>query len=247
MPYLVAPVMGTTVSIDVRDAGLEATALEAAVGTLRELESRFTTYSSESEISRIGRGELSIADAHADVREVLDACAVLRAESEGAFDAWRDGGLDPSGYVKGWAAERVADALRSSGATRFALNLGGDVICAGEPAPGVPWRVGIRHPAEPRRMAFVVGIRDGAVATSGSYERGAHVVDARTGRPAADWRSITVLAPDLATADAIATAALAMGVDGPRWAAERPGCEVAAIGPDDRLWTTTGLERSRLS
>jgi FAD:protein FMN transferase len=247
VPYLVAPVMGTTVSIDVRDEDVPAAALEAAVQTLRELEARFTTYRGDSEIKRFERGELPLKEAHPDVREVLDACAVLRAESDGAFDAWRDGCLDPSGYVKGWAGERAADVLRAAGATRFALNLGGDVLCVGESAAGLPWRIGVRHPAEPHRMAFVVGIRDGAVATSGSYERGDHIVDARTGRPPTDWRSITVLAPDLATADAIATAALAMGADGPAWAAERPGCEVAAIAHDDRLWTTAGLERARLN
>ncbi len=247
MPYLVAPVMGTTVSIDVRDEDVSAAALEAAVRTLRELEARFTTFRSDSEIKRFERGELLLTEAHPDVREVLHACAVLRAESDGAFDAWRDGRLDPSGYVKGWAAERAADVLRDRGATRFALNLGGDVICAGGVSTEAPWRIGVRHPQDPVRMALVIGVRDGAVATSGSYERGDHIVDARTGRPAHAWRSITVLAPDLATADALATAALAMGEQGPEWAARRPGCDVAAIGDEDRLWTTAGLERARLS
>jgi FAD:protein FMN transferase len=247
VPYLVAPVMGTTVSIDVRNEGVPAPVLEEAVAELRALEARFTTYRDDSEIKRIERGELSPVDAHPDVREVLDACAVLRAESDGAFDAWRGGGLDPSGYVKGWAAERAADVLRRAGAVRFALNLGGDLVCSGGTAPDEPWRVGVRHPAEPGRIAIVLGLRDGAVATSGSYERGDHVVDARTGRPANAWRSITVLAPDLATADAVATAALAMGERGPEWAARRPGCEVAAIGDQGRLWTTVGLERARLS
>jgi len=239
--------MGTTVSIDVRDPDLPPTVLEAAVATLRELEARFSTYRDDSEISRIDRGEMAIADAHPDVREVLDACAVLRAESGGAFDAWRGGKLDPSGYVKGWAAERAAAVLRDHGCERFALNLGGDVICVGGASADEPWRVGVRHPAEASRMALVLGVRDGAVATSGSYERGDHVVDARTGRPANHWRSITVVAPDLATADAVATAALAMGADGPAWAARRPGCEVAAIGTADRLLTTAGFERARLS
>lgn len=247
MAYLVAPVMGTTVSIDVRDGGVEIAALEAAVALLREHEARFTTYREDSEIKRVERGELALAEAHADVREVLDACAVLRAESGGAFDAWRDGALDPSGYVKGWAGERAAAVLRRRGATRFTINLGGDVICAGDAEPGEPWRIGVRHPSDASRMALVLGIRDGAVATSGAYERGDHIVDARTGRPASGWRSITVVASDLATADAIATAALAMGESGPAWAASRFGCEVAAIGPDDRLWTTAGLERARLS
>jgi len=247
MPYLVASVMGTTVSIDVRDPRIAASVLEAAVATLRELDARFSTYREDSEIRRIERGELAIADAHPDVREVLDACAVLRVESDGAFDARRGNCLDPSGYVKGWAAERAADVLRRAGARHFALNLGGDVVCAGGSSADEAWRIGVRHPAEATRMAFVLGIRDGAVATSGSYERGEHVVDARTGRPASDWQSITVVAPDLATADAIATAALAMGEHGPAWAARRPGCEVAAIAHGARLWTTAGLEAARLS
>jgi thiamine biosynthesis lipoprotein len=96
-------------------------------------------------------------------------------------------------------------------------------------------------------MALVLGVRDGAIATSGAYERGNHIVDARTGHHATDWRSVTVVAADLATADAIATAALAMGGTGPAWAAARYGCEVAAIGPDETLWTTPGIERSRLA
>jgi thiamine biosynthesis lipoprotein len=245
--YLVAPVMGTTVSIDVRDPDVPIAVLDAAVELLRDHEARFTTFREDSEIKRMERGELALADAHADVREVLHACAVLRAESGGAFDAWRDGALDPSGYVKGWAAERAAALLRRSGATRFTINLGGDVICAGDAAPGKPWRIGVRHPSDASRMALVLGIRDGAVATSGAYERGDHIVHARTGRPAGDWRSITVVAADLATADAIATAAFAMGETGPAWAAGRLGCEVAAIGPNERLWTTAGLERARLS
>ena len=247
MPYLVAPVMGTTVSIDVRDPGIPATVLEAAVAELRTLEARFTTYREDSEIRRIDRGELTVEDAHRDVIEVLNACAVLRAESEGAFDAWRGGSLDPSGYVKGWAAERAADVLRASGARRFTLNVGGDVVCAGGATEESPWRVGVRSPADAAQLALVLGVRDGAVATSGFYERGQHVADARTGRASRAWRSITILAPDLATADAVATAALAMGLSGPEWAARRLGCEVAAIGADGRLWTTAGLERARLS
>jgi FAD:protein FMN transferase len=245
--HLVAPVMGTTVSIDVRDAAVGLDVLEDAVATLREHEDRFTTFRPGSEISRIDRGDLAVADAHPDVREVLDACAVLRAESGGAFDARRDGRLDPSGYVKGWAAERAADVLRDAGARAFLLNVGGDVVCGGEPAPGKPWRVGVRDPDDAGHMLLVLGVRDGAVATSGLYERGAHVTDGRTGSLPTTWRSITVLAADLATADAIATGALAMGERGPAWAATRPGCAVAAIDADGRLWTSPGLEAARVA
>lgn len=247
MAHLVAPTMGTTVSIDVRDEWIARPVLDEAVAVLAELEDRFTTYRETSEIRRLDRGDLALEDAHPDVREVLGACAVLRVESGGAFDASRDGRLDPSGYVKGWAAERAADVLRRAGARDFALNVGGDIVCAGESAPGVPWRIGVRDPGDAGRVLLVIGVRGRAVATSGLYERGAHVTDARTGEAADAWRSITVVAADLATADAIATAALAMGAAGPAWAARRFGCEVAAVDGEGRLFTTRGLEAARVA
>ena len=237
--------MGTTVTIDIRDPGVGPDVAEAALAVLREIEARFSTFRAGSEISRLGRGELALADAHPDVREVLRACGVLRAESGGAFDAWRGGRLDPSGYVKGWAAERAADALRAAGARRWAINVGGDIACSGEPVPGSPWRIGVRHPDDASRTVLVLGVRRGAVATSGLYERGAHVADARDGSVPVAWRAITVLAPDLATADAVATAALAMGQAGPAWAAARPGCSVAAIDAEGRLFMSPGLEGAR--
>lgn len=247
MAHLVAPTMGTTVSIDVRDRWIAGDVLEAAVAVLGELDARFSTYRRDSEISRIDRGELAPEDAHPDVREVLHACSVLAAESGGAFDAWLDGRLDPSGYVKGWAAERAAEVLRRAGARSFALNLGGDIVCAGEPTPGMPWRVGVRHPHDAGRIALVLGVRTGAVATSGLYERDGHVRDGRTGDRALGWASVTVFAPELSTADALATAALAMGSDGPAWAAARFGCEVAAIDAGGRLWVSGGLGPLRIA
>lgn len=247
MPFLTAPMMGTTVSIDVRDAFVDSAALDRAFELLVEIDARFSTYRPGSEISRIDRGELALADAHDDVREVLAACAQLRAESAGAFDAFRDGHLDPSGYVKGWAAERAADVLRAAGGRNFSINLGGDVICAGERATGKPWRVGLRHPDNARSMMAVLGVVDRAVATSGLYERGDHVTDARTGAAPQAWRSVTVVAADLATADAMATAALARGEDGPEWAAARLGCEVVALDAQGRLFTSRGIDSIRLS
>jgi thiamine biosynthesis lipoprotein len=239
--------MGTTVTIVVRDPGIAPRTLDHALAILVELEDRFTTYQPGSEISRIDRHELSIEAAHPDVREVLAACAILRAESHGAFDPWRDGHLDPSGYVKGWAAERAADVLRAAGARDFAINVGGDIVASGERAEGEAWRIGVRHPDDPTRIALVLGVRNGAVATSGLYERGGHVTDARDGTVADAWQSMTVMAPDLATADSVATAALAMGESGAAWATARPGCGVAAIDRNGRLWTSQTVEAARLA
>ena len=125
--------------------------------------------------------------------------------------------LDPSGYVKGWAVEEAAWRLDDAGARDYLINAGGDVVARGEATPGHRWRVGIRHPDEPDKVAAVLAVRDGAVATSGTYERGDHIVDPRTGQPARGLRSLTVVGPRLGFVDAYATAAFVMGLAGLRW------------------------------
>jgi thiamine biosynthesis lipoprotein len=236
MGVRVEPVMGTVVSLDVRDPGPDpaatAAAVEAAVAWLHEVDARFSVFREDSEVRRLDRGELALDDCHPDLRAVLRACDGVRAASGGAFDVRRhrpDGALDPSAYVKGWAVEEAADLLVAAGARAFAVNAGGDVVLRGEPAPGEPWRIGIRHPERADRVAAVLRVRDGAVATSGLYERGGHVRDARTGRVPDDLVSLTVVGPRLGLADAYATAAFAMGAAGPAWIARRPGWGVIAI------------------
>lgn len=228
--------MGTVVSIDVRDPepvdGAVREAVEAAVAWLHAVDARFSVYRPTSEIRRLDRGELALDDCHPDVRAVLRSCDDLRAMTGGAFDARGhrpDGGLDPSGYVKGWAIDEAADLLVAAGALSFGIGAGGDVVVRGEPTPGQPWRVGIRHPEDPGSVAAVLAVRNAAVATSGLYERGPHIRDPRSGAVPDALVSVTVLAARLAEADACATAAFAMGLDGPAWVAARPGCGVLAI------------------
>ena len=149
-----------------------------------------------------------------------------------------DGRLDPSGFVKGWAVEAAAGILDAAGARNYCLNAGGDVIARGEPEPGSPWRIGIRHPEIPDRVATILEARDLAVATSGGYERGDHIGDPHTGRPALGLLSVTVVGPHLAEADAYATAAFAMGEAGLSWIATLPGYAGCMITAGRRLvWT----------
>jgi thiamine biosynthesis lipoprotein len=215
----VAHVMGTVVSFDVRglpDRGA-AEAVASAVRGLRRVDEVFSTYRPDSAISRIGRGELAPDQAGPEVAWVLDRCARLRRETRGYFDIGAGGGLDPSALVKGWAAQRAADELARAGCTDFCLAAGGDVVCRGDRSPGLPWRIGIQHPYDRTALAAVVAAHRIAVATSGAYERGAHIIDPHTGRPARSVVSVTVTGPDLGTADAYSTAAFAMGADGPAW------------------------------
>ena len=166
--------------------------------------------------------------------------------SDGAFDVrtWRtDGRIDPCGIVKGWSIQVAADRLAAAGLDAFAINAGGDIAARGGPVPGVPWRVGVRHPDRPDRVAAVLTIRDGAVATSGAYERGAHIRDPRTGRTPGGVRSMTVVGPSLTWADAYATTAYVLGLDGLDWVAARDGYDAYAITWDDTVRWTPGMDR----
>jgi thiamine biosynthesis lipoprotein len=242
----VEQIMGTAISLDLRDLGVSPLAVAAMFDHLRDLDARFSTYRQDSEISRLGRGEVPLDACSPDVREVLERCEALRELSGGYFDirAHRPaGGLDPSGFVKGWAAEAAAGILDAAGARNYCLNAGGDVITRGEPEPGRSWRVGIRHPELPDKLAVVLETRDLAVATSGAYERGAHIIDPHTGKEPDGLLSFTVVGPKLSVADAYATAAYAMSRDGINWVAGRAGYAGCMITDDRRRIWTEGFAR----
>jgi thiamine biosynthesis lipoprotein len=231
------------IGIDVRDpAGIN---VEAAFDWLREVDAVFSTYREDSEISRLDRGELTVAECRPEVDEVLMRCMELERATGGYFSVRPAGRLDPSGLVKGWAVDGAAERLAAAGAQRFCINAGGDIVARGRAGPDRPWRVGIRHPEDLERLAAVLSVEDLAVATSGLYERGAHIVDPHTGRPAAGLLSVTVVGPDLATADAYATAAFAMGPGGPAWTATLTGYDAMCITSDHRVLSTPGFARHR--
>jgi thiamine biosynthesis lipoprotein len=242
----VEQVMGTTVSIELTEdrPDDELRRLIADVcGWFHEVDARFSTYKPDSEVSRFGRGELRIEDASADLRHVLDACADLWRDTDGYFDAYAAGSLDPSGYVKGWSVEMASARLMAAGSRDHYINGGGDIRMRGHHPDGGPWRVGIRHPWEADKLSWVLALTDGAVATSGTYERGDHVINPRTGRPANGLRSVTVVGPDLSLADAYATAALAMGEAGIAWLAKRAadGYDSAVVTDDGRAFSSANL------
>jgi thiamine biosynthesis lipoprotein len=233
--------MGMPIGFDVRDPSVDEAAIDAAVARLTWIDATFSTYKPESEVSRLARGELALEACAPEVRQVLELGELVGALSDGAFSIHLHGRLDPTGIVKGWAVEQAAAVLRTWGARSFSVNAGGDIVCAGVPAEGRPWRVGIRHPAHANAVAAIVELpAGGAVATSGTYERGRHLVDPRTGAAVDELASLTVVGPDLTFTDAYATAAYVMGLDGVTWVGELPGYEALAI-VDDELVHTAGF------
>jgi FAD:protein FMN transferase len=212
-------------------------ALDRVCAWLHDVDRTFSTYRHDSEISRIDRGSLALCNASAHVREVLALCESARHRTHGFFDARATGRLDPSGLVKGWALDAAARLLAAAGASRFLINAGGDVVLRGEP----PSRVGIQHPQRRDSLACVVELSNCAIATSGLYERGLHVVDPHTRRAPDGVLSVTVIGPELTFADAYATGALAMGTAGPTWTAGLVGYESMTILEDGRVLSTPGF------
>ncbi len=241
--------MGTVFSFDVRggDPGAVRSALEEAVAGLHRVDEVFSTYRDDSQISRLVRGELTVDECDPEVAEVLELGAEAERTSEGWFSTSYEGRLDPTGIVKGWSVERAARRLADvPGVSGVSLNGGGDVQLLGVPGPQRPWRVGVSDPLRPGGLAAVIsaaGLSELAVATSGTAERGAHIVDPRTGRSAVtDLVAVTVVAPSVTWADCWATAAFAMGSrQGSRWLESLPDVEALLITAGDEVRCTGGL------
>ncbi|MGE5133618.1 MAG: FAD:protein FMN transferase [Gemmatimonadota bacterium] len=244
-------VMGTVVTIDVylaagataRQAAAARQRIAGACAVLHRADEVFSTWRPGSPLSRLRRGEITAGQAPPEMARVLARCAVAREVSGRWFDPWAmPGGVDPTGYVKGWAAQRALGILGGPGVCGAIVNAAGDLASSGGLAGGQPFRIGIADPAAPRQLAAVVRLT-GAIATSGTYERGRHLIDPRTGRPAAGAASASVTGPDLGLADALATALAVTGETGPLPA----GYEALIIGFDGRWRWTPGFPFAQVS
>jgi thiamine biosynthesis lipoprotein len=240
-------VMGTVVTIDVYP--MPATddtwtadlhrRLDQARLVLQRADDVFSTWQPDSPVSRLRRSEITAAEAPDEVAVVMSACEVAQRLSGGWFDPWAmPGGFDPTGYVKGWAAQRALDALDGLAMHGALVNAAGDIACAGRQPSGDAFRIGIADPAEPRRLAAIAELT-GCIATSGTYERGTHLIDPHSGLPAARVASASVIGPDLGLADALATAIAVAGTEGLDLVEPLAGYEALIIDWDGRRQATS--------
>jgi thiamine biosynthesis lipoprotein len=236
--------MGSVASIHVHDDApveLIDVVIAEVLAELGNYEAMFSTFRGSSEISRINRKELHVLDASKEVVDVLDACFFLEGASDGAFSARRnDGSLDLAGFVKGWAVERAARHLDAAGLKHWYVSLGGDMQM-GDPPPHSHlqegWKVGIAHPVRPGEIVAALAMQRGAVATSGSAERGQHIIDPRDGTSSEYWSSVTVTGPSLTWADSFATTACVIGAEGLAWVHQFEGYAAMGVRRDGALVT----------
>jgi FAD:protein FMN transferase len=241
--------MGMPISIHLRGTATSSArqaTVDAVYAELREVDQIFSTYRPDSDIARLRREEVTVADCDPTVAEVLALCEQATRATGGYFDAWLPGpdgrvGLDPSGLVKGWAAQRAAERLAGLREDDFYLNAGGDIALGCATAQSAPWRIGVEDPDHPESLLGVLALASGGVATSGTAHRGAHIVDPVTGQPATALRSVTVIGPSLLWADIYATAAFARGADAVHWLAWPDGYQALSVAPDGRRRATAGM------
>jgi thiamine biosynthesis lipoprotein len=238
------PVMGTVVSFDVPASAARDGSLDESVRWLHWVDRVFSPYRPDSDVSRVADGTVTVDECVPELGEVVEACARVRELSGGYFTDAPWGRFDPTGYVKGWAVERAAGLLSAAGSASHLVNGGGDVQATGgrplDARSSVPWRVGVADPFRPGRLALVVEAADCGVATSGTAERGAHIVNPHIAAPAAGLASLTVAGPSLTLADAYATAGFAMGPALARdWVESLDGYDAYAITAAGETWHTT--------
>ena len=212
-------VWGTILFIDVATTTTTLVDLENGLKEVtdyvKKIDQIFSTFKSDSEVSQLRRNELNIQDASPEMQEVWELSLVAKDLTDGSFDPWCvKGGYDPSGYVKGWAADQCISILKEHGAEHIQVNAAGDLSLFGGVDGDKPWSIGIRSPENKFQVLKVFDIFDGAIATSGTYELGAHIKDPHTGLIAIGARSATVIGPDGGLCDALATALVVTGRDG---------------------------------
>ena len=217
--------MGTAVSIE---PPLRVPEIE---NVFAHYNARFSLYLPDSELSRIADGSLRLADASSELRDAYSRALEWRSLTGGAFTPHRpDGVIDLSGIVKALAIEASGQLLVDDG--DWILNAGGDVLTSGQTAT-----VGITDPLD--RTQLLTSVRLGesrrAAATSGSSERGDHI----WGR--GGFAQVTVVANDIVTADVLATAIVAGGVETLNASTSGWNIDVLAIDPTGNLFATPGF------
>ena len=218
------PVWGTIVDVDIASPVVSEDVLnkgmQQVIDFCKQVDTDFSTYIDTSWVTRLRTHQIEITSCPPSVQEVWQLCLQARHLTDGAFDPWAvEGGFDPSGLVKGWAADKCADLLVALGIEHVQVNAAGDLSLRGGFYDGAvkPWRIGVVNPDNRAEVVETFEITDGAIATSGTYERGAHINDPYTGLIAIGAKSATVVGPLGWLCDALATALMVAGEDGAKY------------------------------
>lgn len=194
---------------------------------LRHIDEKFSTYKPASEVSRFSSGEVSETELSRELSSIIKESRAAEVKTGGYFSAWAGGKFEPSGYVKGWAIKQAGKVIEAQGFKTYCIGAGGDILARSDSEKN--WTIGIQDPKDKSKILDKLSISNGAVATSGSYERGSHIINPKTKKPAGRFVSVTVLGPEIITTDILATAVFASEEEKPEFLENFPGYEVVSV------------------
>lgn len=209
------------------------------------------SYASVGQLYDYRRGVLPSAEALARARRAV-GWRGLRLDRQARTLAFARPGMriDLGGFAKGHAVDNAVTILRQRGIAHAYVSAGGDSRVLGDKR-GRPWSLGVRHPRQPDALVAVLPLVDTAVSTSGDYERyferagvrHHHIIDPASGRSPAEVHSVTILAPDGLSAEALSKTVFVLGVErGMAVIESQPGIDAIVVDAQGQLHYSTGLQ-----
>lgn len=234
-------IMGMPITVKIFDKDARFL-VKSCFDFFKQIDKRFSTYKSDSEISQINKG-LPKSKWSPEMKKVLRLCEETKKLTKGYFNIEHNGRLDPSGLVKGWAIYNTSNMLLKQKINNYCIEAGGDIQVHGKDN-NQPWVIGIRNPFNLSEIVKKVRIANEGVATSGTYIRGQHIYNPHNPKAKLEnIKSLTVIAKNIFEADRFATAAFAMGVQGIEFIKSMPGLEGYVIMDNGMATYTSGFER----
>jgi thiamine biosynthesis lipoprotein len=233
-------IMGMPITVDIPECSDEEV-FKKTFAHFKEIDKRFSPYKKSSELSKYQRGEVAENKLSAEFKKVIKACKEASNLTDGYFTAYYAGKYDPTGYVKGWAIAEAGKLINKKGYKTYCIGAGGDILARSDSKK--KWNIGIQNPQDKSKILSKLSISNGAVTTSGNYERGEHIINPMTGEPADEFLSVTVAGPEIIKADVFATAVFAAGLSGLTMVEEIENYEVLAIDKKGDFYVTTGAEK----
>jgi thiamine biosynthesis lipoprotein len=237
-------IMGMPITIHVIDSQISKTDVEMIFEYFKRVDRMFSTYKQDSEISQYNAGILPAYKLSPDIKEIFQKAMQTKKETNGYFDIEKNGYIDPSGIVKGWAIYNAGSLLSELGYKNFFIDAGGDIQVSGKNEQKTHWTIGIRNPFKTDEIVKVLKLDNKGVATSGTYMRGQHIYNPHNKhQEIKNIASMTVIGPNIYEADRFATAAFAMGKKGIEFIESLEGFDGYMIDEDAIATFTNGFEQ----
>jgi thiamine biosynthesis lipoprotein len=234
-------IMGMPVTVDVE---APKKVFEKVFNYFKFVDEKFSPYKQNSEVTKINDKRLKPKDLSDEMKLIIKLSKETQKLTDGYFNIYTNDNMDPSGIVKGWAIFNAGKIIEELGYKSYLVEAGGDIQTKGLNKDQKKWAIGIKNPFNTKEVVKVIYLSGEGVATSGTYERGKHIINPKEGMPADDEIvSLTVIGENVYEADRFATAAFAMGKRGINFIERLKGFEGYIINKHKIATMTSGFEK----